>query len=293
MGLMTMDRCFLIHADRGKLLTHPNQRSKTEPERDYPEQNLMKKLLILGGTGDAHQLAAAAQQISGLTVISSLAGRTQQPILPIGQVRTGGFGGEQGLINYLQDHEIDLVIDATHPFAQQISENVAMAVAALKLPFLVLERSAWQQHPGDQWLSVSNHQAAADLLPSLGQRIFLTIGRQELGFYAHLQDLWFLMRSIDPPELPAIPPGEMLLAKGPFDLNSEWELLLKYQIQAIVSKNSGGEATYAKILAARELGLPVVMIQRSKTPAGERVDNIEQVIEWLQGQLDYSTASSF
>jgi precorrin-6A/cobalt-precorrin-6A reductase len=245
----------------------------------------MKKLLILGGTGDAHQLAAAAQQISGLTVISSLAGRTQQPILPIGQVRTGGFGGEQGLIDYLREHEIDLVIDATHPFARQISGNVATAVATLKLPFLVLERSAWQQHPDDHWLEVADHQAAAERLPRLGQRIFLTIGRQELGFYAHLQDLWFLMRSIDPPDLPKIPPGEMLLAKGPFDLKSERELLLKYQIQAIVSKNSGGEATYAKVLAAKELGLPVVMIQRPAIPNRERANTVDQTIKWLKNQL--------
>ncbi len=245
----------------------------------------MKKLLILGGTGDAHQLATATQQISGLTVISSLAGRTQQPVLPNSQVRVGGFGGEQGLIDYLRDHQIDLVIDATHPFARQISVNAAAAVAVLGLPFLVLERSAWLPKPHDHWLEVADHQSAAELLPSLGQRIFLTIGRQELGFYAHLQDLWFLMRSIDPPDLPIIPPGEMLLAKGPFDLKAELELLQKYQIQAIVSKNSGGQATYAKILAARELGLPVVMLQRPKTPAGERVDNIEQAIEWLHSQL--------
>lgn len=252
----------------------------------------MKKLLILGGTGDALNLAERVQRMPGLVVTSSLAGRTQQPVLPIGQIRTGGFGGEQGLVDYLQSHQIDFLIDATHPFARQISENAAGAALTCGMPFLVLERSAWQQHPGDQWTSVFNHQAAAELLQSLGQRIFLTIGRQELGFYAHLQDQWFLMRSIDPPDLP-IPPGEMLLAKGPFDLNSERELLLKYQIQVIVSKNSGGKATYAKILAARELGLPVLMIQRPKTPPGERVDSIEQAIEWLQGQLDYSTTSSF
>jgi precorrin-6A/cobalt-precorrin-6A reductase len=253
----------------------------------------MKKLLILGGTGDAHQLAAAAQQISGLTVISSLAGRTQQPILPIGQVRTGGFGGEQGLINYLRDHKIDLVIDATHPFARQISGNAATAVAISGLPFLIFERSPWKSIPTDHWLEVPDHNAAADLLPDLAQRIFLTIGRQEVGLYAHLQDLWFLMRSIDPPDPTAMPPGELLLAKGPFDLAAERELLLKYNIQAIISKNSGGSATYAKILAARELGLPVVMIQRPPAPVGDRATTLEQVIEWLHQQLGYSTASSF
>jgi precorrin-6A/cobalt-precorrin-6A reductase len=254
---------------------------------------MTKKLLILGGTGDALGLAERVQRMPGITVISSLAGRTQQPVLPVGQIRTGGFGGEQGLVDYLRSNQIDFLIDATHPFARQISENAAGAALACEMPFLVLARSAWSATPDDHWLEVADHQAAADLLPQLGQRIFLTIGRQELGFYAHLQDLWFLMRSIDPPDLPAIPPGEMLLAKGPFDLDSERELLLKYQIQAIVSKNSGGEATYAKILAARALGLPVVMIQRSKTPAGERVDNLKGAIEWLQSQLGYSTASSF
>jgi precorrin-6A/cobalt-precorrin-6A reductase len=252
----------------------------------------MKKLLILGGTGDAHRLAAVTQQISGLTVVSSLAGRTQQPVLPIGQVRTGGFGGEQGLIDYLRDHQIDLVIDATHPFARQISGNAATAIAVSGLPFLIFERSAWQTTPDDHWIEVPDHNAAADLLPNLAQRVFLTIGRQEVGLYAHLTNLWFLMRSIDPPDPTTMPPGELLLAKGPFDLAAERELLLKYNIQAIVSKNSGGSATYAKILAARELGLPVVMIQRPPAPVADRAITLDQAIEWLQQQL-YSTASSF
>lgn len=253
----------------------------------------MKKLLILGGTGDGQQLAVATQQISGLTVISSLAGRTQQPVLPTGQVRTGGFGGEQGLIDYLRDHQIDLVIDATHPFARQISENAAAAVAVLDLPFLIFERSSWSATSADRWLEVPDHITAAELLPNLAQRIFLTIGRQEVSKYAHLTDLWFLMRSIDPPDPITMPPGELLLAKGPFEIAAERELLLKHQIQAIVSKNSGGSATYAKIVAAQELGLPVVMIQRSPALDGDRATNLKQAIEWLQSQLDYSTVSSF
>jgi precorrin-6A/cobalt-precorrin-6A reductase len=253
----------------------------------------MKRLLILGGTGDAQQLAAATQHISELTVISSLAGRTQQPALPHGQVRTGGFGGEQGLIDYLRDHQIDLVIDATHPFARQISENAAAAVGFLGLPFLIFERSAWQSTPADRWLEVPDHITAAELLPNLAQRIFLTIGRQEVSKYAHLTDLWFLMRSIDPPDPTTMPPGELLLAKGPFQIAAEQELLMKYHIRAIVSKNSGGSATYAKIVAAQELGLPVIMIQRPPAPQGDRATSLEQAIEWLQNQLDYSTASSF
>ncbi len=245
----------------------------------------MKKLLILGGTGDALVLAERVQRMPDLLVISSLAGRTRQPVLPTGQIRTGGFGGEQGLVDYLRSNQIDFLIDATHPFAQRISENAAGAALVCGMPFLVLERSAWSKNSDDHWLEVSDHQAAAELLPQLGQRIFLTIGRQELGFYAHLQDLWFLMRSIDLPDLPLIPPGELLLAKGPFDLAAERKLLLKYQIQAIVSKNSGGEATYAKILAAKELGLPVVMIQRPAISTGERAHTVDQAIKWLQSQL--------
>jgi precorrin-6A/cobalt-precorrin-6A reductase len=247
---------------------------------------ILKKLLILGGTGDALRLAEMVQQMPGLMVISSLAGRTQQPALPIGQIRTGGFGGKQGLVDYLRSSQIDFLIDATHPFARKITVNAAGAALACGMPFLVLTRSAWSATSDDHWIEVANHQAAAQLLPQLGQRIFLTIGRQELNFYAHLQDLWFLMRSIDLPDLPQMPPGEILLAKGPFDLNSERELLLQYRIQAIVSKNSGGEATYAKILAARELGLPIVMIQRPATPTGEQTNTVKQAIEWLQNQLD-------
>ncbi len=248
----------------------------------------IKKLLILGGTGDAVRLSTQAAALN-LVVISSLAGRTEQSRTAddgsATQIRVGGFGGVGGLVTYLQQENIDLVIDATHPFAQQISGNAAAAAAICGLPRLLLQRPAWEAVTGDRWLSVQNHAEAADLLPGLAQRIFLTIGRQELSSYAHLSDLWFLMRSIDPPPTP-LPPGEIILAKGPFTLAAEKNLLLKHQIELIVSKNSGGAATYAKIETARELGLPVVMIERSPVPVEKMVNTVAEAVQWLQWHIE-------
>jgi precorrin-6A/cobalt-precorrin-6A reductase len=245
----------------------------------------VKKLLIVGGTGDAAKLAARAIKIPGLQVISSLAGRTQQPKELPGEVRIGGFGGELGLIEYLRSEQIDILIDATHPFAAQISWHGWRAAQACGLPWLRLTRPGWQPVAGDHWLLVANHQEAAALLPQLAQRVFLTIGRQELGHYAHLPDIWFLMRSIDPPVDLSIPPGEVILAKGPFDLGDEKELLMQYGIEVIVSKNSGGDATYGKIAAARELGMTVVMIDRPSEPVGDLATNLDAADQWLRQVL--------
>lgn len=246
-----------------------------------------KKLLILGGTGDAVRLSAQATAL-GLAVVYSLAGRTiQARMVHDGnavQTRVGGFGGVSGLVAYLQQENIDLVIDATHPFAPQISGNAAEAAAICGLPRLLLQRPAWEPVAGDRWLSVQSHAAAANLLPSLAQRIFLTIGRQELSRYAYLSKLWFLMRSIDLPSAP-IPPGLVLLEQGPFALAAERNLLQQHQIELIVSKNSGGAATYAKIIAARELGLPVVMVERPVIPAGDQVATVDEALQWLRCQL--------
>jgi precorrin-6A/cobalt-precorrin-6A reductase len=241
----------------------------------------VKRVLILGGTGDAVQLAAEAAKLPYIEVISSLAGRTQQAIAPLGQVRVGGFGGTDGLIAYLQQQRIDGLIDATHPFAAQMSHQAAAAATACGIPRLLLLRPAWQPMAGDRWIEVESHTAAAERLPSLAQRVFLTIGRQELAAFAHLTQLWFLMRMIDPPR-PAVPPGLVLLERGPFSLEHEQALLEQHQIGAIVSKNSGGAATYAKLIAARDLQIPVVMVQRPTLPAGDRVEAVEGAISWLQ-----------
>ncbi len=163
-----------------------------------------------------------------------------------------------------------------------MSHHAATAARACGVPHLMLVRPAWEPVAGDRWLSVESLAAAVEMLPEVAQRVFLTIGRQELAAFASLLHLWFLMRMIDPP-LPGtpVPPGTLVLARGPFALDDERQLLQTYAIEAIVSKNSGGEATYAKIIAARELGLPVVMIQRRPLPGGEQVADVQQAMAWL------------
>lgn len=245
-----------------------------------------KRVLILGGTAEAAALTAKINQIPGVDAIASLAGRTQQPISLSKTSRIGGFGGATGLADYLREERIDFLIDATHPFAAQISFHAAKAADECNIPRLMLVRPAWEALPGDNWIEVENHQAAANILPGLAERIFLSIGRQELPAYAHLKDIWFLMRAIDPPapDVP-IPPGKLILQRGPFSLEDERSLLREYKIGAIVSKNSGGDASYAKTIAARELGLPIVMLQRPPIPEGEKVADIKSVIAWLDKQL--------
>lgn len=245
----------------------------------------MKRLLILGGTGDAVALASQAVNLPGLEVVTTLAGRTRAPKNIAGNVRVGGFGGETGLIEYLQTEQIDLLIDATHPFAAQISWNAAGAATAVGIPWLMLIRPGWVRSAEDDWIEVGSIEAAVMAIPATAQRIFLTIGRQQLAPFASLTDRWCLMRSIDPPDLSIVlPPGKLLLDRGPFGLAQELKLLQDYQIDAIVSKNSGGDATYAKIIAARELGLPVVMVQRPIVPEGETVRDVAGAIEWLRSE---------
>jgi precorrin-6A/cobalt-precorrin-6A reductase len=247
----------------------------------------MKRVLILGGTGEAVKLAAQAAQLQEVEVITSLAGRTRRPVTPAGRVRIGGFGGDAGLVDYIREQHIDLLIDATHPFAAHISCNAAQAAHVCGLPHLLLMRPAWEPVAGDRWIAVESIAAAVSILPSVAQRVFLTTGRQDLAAFAPLTDLWFLMRMVDPPtpDTP-VPPGTLLLERGPFALEDERELLQTYAIETIVSKNSGGNATYAKISAARELALPVVMIQRPSTPAGgEQVADVEEALGWLARYL--------
>ncbi|MGB8691172.1 MAG: cobalt-precorrin-6A reductase [Microcoleus sp.] len=291
---------------------------------------MKKRLLILGGTGDAAELAVRASQIADLEVITSLAGCTKQPSTPkTGTVRIGGFGGAAGLAAYLLDRAIDLLIDATHPFAARISFNAA-AAAQCQVPHLMLVRPAWEAVEGDRWIEVASHSEAAKALSLISctilkngqdarstkdefdcgtgilpvhkgliengtisqlsgqfQRVFLTIGRQELAAFAGLESIWCLMRAIDPPALNTpVPKGKLLLDRGPFTLENERQLLREYQIDTIVSKNSGGDATYAKIVAAREQGIPVVMVQRPPIPDVEQVADVAGAFSWLIKQLN-------
>lgn len=246
----------------------------------------MKRVLLLGGTGDAAVLAAKIDQISGFEAIASLAGRTQNSTALSCSKRVGGFGGVTGLVDYLRDRQIDLLIDATHPFAAQISWHAATAVAEVGIPHLMLVRPAWERTMGDRWIEVGSMEAAVEALLGLAHRVFLAIGKQELSTFAHMREIWFLMRAIAPPDPDApIPQGKLLLSRGPFTLPGERSLLMQYKIGAIVTKNSGGDATYAKIAAARELEIPVVTIARPPIPVSEQVGTIEQALAWLVSHI--------
>ena len=244
----------------------------------------MKKILILGGTGDAVKLAAKLATIPEIEVISSLAGRTRKPAALVGQVRIGGFGGATGLANYLQENSIDILIDATHPCAGQITCNGAIASQLANILHLMLVRPQWEKVTGDNWIEVESVEAAVQAIPELVKRVFITSGRQQLEPFLQRSHIWYLMRSIDPPDI-ELPNSKVLLDRGPFNLEQERKLLQDYQIEAIVSKNSGGRATYAKIIAARELDIPVIMVQRPTRPEGEKVSDIEEAIAWLSSHI--------
>ncbi|MEH2458053.1 cobalt-precorrin-6A reductase [Nostoc sp.] len=246
----------------------------------------MLRVLILGGTGDAAELAARVATIQGLEAITSLAGRTRKPSVPLGDLRVGGFGGVAGLASYLRVMEIDLLIDATHPFATQISCNAADAATEVRVPRLMLIRPPWQKVSGDRWIEVDSVEAAAASVANQVQRVFLTVGRQELAAFAHLEKIWFLMRMIDPPNDDAlVPPGMILCERGPFTLNNERQILIDHNIDTIVSKNSGGDATKPKIIAARELDMKVVMVNRPAIPPGEQVTDVDGALAWLLDKL--------
>lgn len=242
----------------------------------------MIRVLILGGTGDAAELATRVATIQGLEAITSLAGRTREPSVPLGDLRVGGFGGVAGLATYLRVMQIDLLIDATHPFATQISLNAADAATEVGVPRLMLIRPPWEKINDDRWIEVDSVEAAAASVANQAQRVFLTVGRQELAAFAHCEKIWFFMRMIDPPSDDALVPAGMILCdRGPFTFNNERQILIDHKIDTIVSKNSGGDATKPKIIAARELGVKVVMVDRPAIPPGEQVTDVDGALAWL------------
>lgn len=245
-----------------------------------------KKLLILGGTGEAIALAGRLTEDPRLAVITSLAGRTREPAKVAGTVRVGGFGGAAGLATYLEAESIGLLIDATHPFAAQMAANAARACSETGVPRLKLLRPAWRAVEGDHWVEVSDVAASAQAVAGTSRRAFLSVGRQDLAAFAGLEDLWFLVRSIEPLEA-ACPLADctVIQGRGPFTEAAEIALLKEHRIDLLVSKNSGGAATYAKIAAARSLGLAVVMIARPQAPPGETVESVEEAVAWVAERL--------
>ncbi|MGW2741473.1 cobalt-precorrin-6A reductase [Streptomyces sp. NPDC001450] len=239
-------------------------------------------ILILGGTAEARRLAADLAARPGVRVTTSLAGRVARPGAPAGEVRIGGFGGAEGLADWLRTHDVDAVVDATHPFAESITANAARAATATGVPAVVLRRPGWHPGPGDRWHDVTCLAAAAEALPGLGRRVFLTTGRLGLAAFAHLTDLHFVVRSVDPPGAPLPPHTEVVLARGPFTLAGETDLLRARAIDVLVTKDSGGDATAAKLTAARQLGLPVVVVRRPPLPDGvTAVPDVAAVLDRL------------
>ena len=243
---------------------------------------MTKTILILGGTAEAADLARRLQSWPGLRVVTSLAGRTRTPDPLPGEVRIGGFGGVDGLARYLGEQAIDVLIDATHPFAERISRHAVLAARSMALPRLRLARSPWAKRLGDQWIEVDEIASAAKALPGLASRVFLTSGHRDLAAFADLDDIWFLIRTIEPVTGPRPRHVLNITGRGPFDEAGEVALLQEHHIEALVTKASGGSATYAKIAAARRLGLPVVMIGRPPPPPGPLVCDTGAAQTWLR-----------
>jgi precorrin-6A/cobalt-precorrin-6A reductase len=244
------------------------------------------RALLLGGTSEAWDLAASLADRQDVITISSLAGRVHQPRVPKGIVRIGGFGGVNGLIDFLETEQIDAVIDATHPFAVRISRNAEAACRELGLPLFAFGRTAWSSTEEDDWYEVKDCYEAAEYVDRTPSRIFLSIGRQELAAFADCRRASFLIRAIEKPQPPLPLTHILLLERGPFDLDHELNLLRKYSIDRVVSKNSGGTGTYAKIIAARKLKIPVVMIGRPVKHIVQALSSVEQIWAALQRLVD-------
>lgn len=239
----------------------------------------MRHILILGGTGEARALAARLAAQTGTRVTLSLAGRTRDPAPQPVPVRSGGFGGAEGLARYLAAERVDILVDATHPFARRISQNAAEAAALTGTPLFTLQRPPWAPGPGDRWTPVPDMAAAAQALGPDPARVFLAIGRQEAGAFRAAPQHSYLLRCIEPPEPDALPGATVLTARGPFSEAAERALLQTHAIDVLVTKNSGGSATYPKLAAARALALPVVMVDRP--PLAGAAPDVETLLAHL------------
>jgi precorrin-6A/cobalt-precorrin-6A reductase len=246
----------------------------------------MRNILILGGTSEARHLAERLARRSDLKVVLSLAGRTARPATQPVPVRVGGFGGPGGLTAYLAAQHIHTLIDATHPYAATMAANAAEAAMRAGVPIVALRRAAWTAAAGDHWTEGADVDAAIGALGVAPRRVFLAIGRQEVGAFAAAPQHHYVIRSVDPVEPPLkVPYAAYIVARGPFTEDDERALLQDNRIESVVAKNSGGQATYGKIAAARALGLPVIMLRRPTLPKVRSVETVQDAVVWLDHVL--------
>jgi precorrin-6A/cobalt-precorrin-6A reductase len=238
------------------------------------------RILILGGTGEARELAAELVAV-GVDVLSSLAGRVRQPRLPDGPVRVGGFGGPAGLAAFLRTEQITAVIDATHPFAGAITASAAQAATRAGVPLLVLRRPEWEAAPS--WDLVTDIGAAADAVRAWpGESVFLTTGRRDLGVFAADHQHRFLVRVVDPPDGAVPARMTLILDRGPYTVEGESALMREHGVGLLVTKNSGGPMTAAKLAAARDLGVQILMVRRPPEPKGSvMVSTVGEAVQWI------------
>lgn len=240
----------------------------------------MPRILLLGGTTEAN-IVARALASAGVDGVYSYAGRTDRPAGQPLPTRVGGFGGVEGMQDYFQREGITHVIDATHPFAAQISRNAYEACAASGLPLLSYQRGPWAQQAGDDWWHVADVAGAVAALPDYPARVFLAIGKQTLAPFAAKPQHYYLLRLVDPPVALPLANCSVVIAKGPFDVAGDMGLLRKHGITHIIAKNAGGQGASAKLAAARALRLPVIMIARPDAPARDSVDSVAGMMDWL------------
>ncbi|MEL6689648.1 MAG: cobalt-precorrin-6A reductase [Pseudomonadota bacterium] len=241
------------------------------------------KVLLLSGTREARRLAAWLEQ-EKIEAIASFAGVTRSPELPQIETRLGGFGGEDAFRAFLLDQGITHILDATHPFAARMSHRSARVAAGMGIPYRQLLRPAWTPSDGDHWVSIAQEEQALDHIKP-GSRVFLATGRQTLDRFANLQESFLICRQIDPPERPfPFPNGEYLIGRPPFSVEDEEALFRKLRIDWLVVKNAGGEMSATKLTAARQLGLPVAMIERPPQPEGEKLQTVKEAQSWLLSQ---------
>jgi precorrin-6A/cobalt-precorrin-6A reductase len=243
------------------------------------------RVLLLGGTSEASKLARLLAGARNIECLMSFAGHTKTPLAPPVPFRVGGFGGVEGLISFLEAQQIDILVDATHPFAEVMSRNAALAAAAVQIPLIKLSRPAWAEEAGDRWIRVPDMAAAVAALGEKPAHVFLTIGRLQLAAFQAAPQHFYLIRTINAADpMPKFPHCRVIAGIGPFSLEDEEKLLREERIDILVTKNSGGDATYAKILAARRLGLPVVLVERPQTTGATPLHDPAEALDFILRQ---------